>query len=145
MIKMTRKVLHDRIKALDINQDPFIFNAFKNNGKDVKLLFLPPYHCEFNPIEFSWSRVKPTLREREFERSVEAVTAELIKIFRECDQHWSNRVEHCEKLMEERRRVSEEVEETSESGLDESSDMDISDVFDVTDSESDDSDSDLDQ
>ena len=62
----------------------------------------------------------------------------------ECDQHWPNRIVHCEKLMDERRRRSEEEEETNESSLDESSDMDTSDVFDVTDSESDVSDSDSD-
>ena len=83
---MTRRVLHDRIKALDISQNPLIFNALKNSGKDVKLLFLPPYHFKFNPAELSWSTVKRSLRGREFEMRVETVTAELIKIFRECDR-----------------------------------------------------------
>lgn len=65
--------------------------------------------------------------------SVETVTTELFKTFRERDQHWPDRTAHSGKLMKKGTRGSKEEEETNESSLNGFSDMDTSDVFDVTD------------
>jgi transposase len=41
-------------------------------SKGAKLLFLPPYHPELNPIEMAWSKLKSALRSAEA-RTIEAL------------------------------------------------------------------------
>lgn len=60
----------------------------------AKLLFLPPYSPDLNPIEMAFSKLKAHLRARAI-RTVEALWAELGKIFdsvkpKECANYFSN-------------------------------------------------------
>ncbi len=62
---------------------------------EVKLLFLPPYSPDLNPIEMCWSKLKTFLRAkaaRTYEKLSEAISA-AIKEITTCDaQNW---IRHC--------------------------------------------------
>jgi transposase len=45
---------------LSVHKDPSVLDAIESTG--VKVLFLPPYSPEFNPIENYWSTFKQALR-----------------------------------------------------------------------------------
>ena len=64
-------------------------------GAGCKLVYLPPYSPDFNPIENMWSKVKSSLRKtaaRTFDRVVDAVKIALLTINpADCEGYF----EHC--------------------------------------------------
>src|SRR3989442_9420910 len=69
---------------------------------DIKCLRLPPYHCEYNPIELAWSGFKRKFRRINFQdEDIEKVREQVINSLFEEDSNWQGYVEHCHKLEEE--------------------------------------------
>lgn len=56
--EMTVPRLREMAKKFKIEQIYEVDDLIKKSGKDVKVLWLPVAHCELNPIELVWSRVK---------------------------------------------------------------------------------------
>ncbi len=70
--------------------------------KGIEIIRLPPYHCQFNPIELIWATLKP----RAGKRNANFKMAELREIFEEEVQkitadEWKNCIKHAQKLVEE--------------------------------------------
>lgn len=60
---------------------------------------LPPYHCQYNPIELIWAQVKRKVADnnKTFKiEDVERLTSEAIDSVTPAD--WEKCVKHCEKL-----------------------------------------------
>ncbi len=82
-----KKVLCPKLKKTDIvimdnlpaHKGPEIRNAIESKG--AKLLYLPPYSPDFNPIEKMWSKVKAYLRKIKG-RSEEEITKALAEVLR---------------------------------------------------------------
>lgn len=68
-------------------------------ARDVRLVFLPPYSPDFNPIELCWSKVKTALRAakaRTWEAIVDALALALRSVCRQDIQAW---FAHCGYLL----------------------------------------------
>ena len=64
-------------------------------ARGARLIFLPPYSSDFNPIELCWSKVKCALRKakaRTFEALVDALAAALHSVTAQEAQDWFS---HC--------------------------------------------------
>jgi transposase len=62
-------------------------------------LRLPPYHCDFNPIEMVWSQMKNYITTHNIDNNVQqckTLIEESMKII--TLDNWNNYVNHCEKL-----------------------------------------------
>lgn len=94
-----------------------VVNKYKNqfNGyiieeiakkHDVKILRLPPYHCELNPIEMAWNQVKGYVA-RKNATFKEADVRNLIKDAYEnvTPENWTNYVNHTQKTEEKMWKV----------------------------------------
>ena len=109
-MSLTKLQLLQIIDGMNIPQDIALYQAFKDKG--VELLFLPPYHSEFNPVELVWSQVKPRVKQYNVEQN-EAMCRQQIKdAFVYCDQFWGNWVRKCEDEMRKRMELEYEHEES---------------------------------
>ncbi|XP_064080755.1 uncharacterized protein LOC135197672 [Macrobrachium nipponense] len=77
-------------------RDYVIDRMTRDNGHQV--VRLPPYHCEYNPIELIWAQVKTYVAKRN-----NLKMADLKPLVREAIQsmtaeNWANAVKHCENL-----------------------------------------------
>jgi len=76
---------------LSVHRDPVVLERIANAG--VRVLFLPPYSPEFNPIELYWSSFKTALRRLEARNrqdlldAIRATTAALQLSFRALFRH----------------------------------------------------------
>lgn len=78
-----------------------IDNIAKDNGHTV--LRLPPYHCEFNPIELVWAMVKGYVKQNNTTYKIEDVRQTLnTAIERVTPQNWKNFIKH---VIEEEDRI----------------------------------------
>ncbi|XP_025420202.1 uncharacterized protein LOC112690407 [Sipha flava] len=70
-----------------------IDNLAKDNGHTV--LRLPPYHCEFNPIELAWAMVKGYVKQNNTTFQIDDVR-QLVNtaIERVTPQNWKNFIKH---------------------------------------------------
>ena len=65
---------------------------------DIRILRLPPYHCQFNPIEKAWSGMKRKVRRKNIiDWSVEVVREKIKQALIEENEHWDAYVRHCKK------------------------------------------------
>ncbi|XP_066944539.1 uncharacterized protein [Macrobrachium rosenbergii] len=90
--------LLEMVKSLSygIRNDYVIDRMARDNGHQV--VRLPPYHCEYNPIELIWAQVKTYVAKRNnfkmadlkplVKEAIQSVTAE----------NWANAVKHSENL-----------------------------------------------
>ena len=68
----------------------------KANG--VEMVRLPPYHCEFNPIELVWARAKSAVRRKNLEYKLEAAMSLMRTETLKCDAaYWAKLEEHAQK------------------------------------------------
>ena len=66
---------------------------------DIRILRLPPYHCQFNPIEKAWSGMKRKVRRKNIiDWSVEVVREKIKQALIEENEHWDAYVRHCKKI-----------------------------------------------
>lgn len=78
-----------------------IDNLAKDNGHTV--LRLPPYHCEFNPIELAWAMVKGYVKQNNTTYKIDDVRQLLnTAIERVTSQNWKNFIKH---VIEEEDRI----------------------------------------
>jgi len=81
--------------------------------KDVKILWLPPAHCELNPIELVWSKVKGYISEHNkggnvnsiLELSRRAITTVTPELWKKCISH----ARKYEEILWERDRLLDEL------------------------------------
>lgn len=99
-IPNTAKTKEQLLKCLDgknLQKTYFIDETALKNGHCV--LRLPPYYCEFNPIEIMWSLLKSTVRKRNTSPRISDSVLRLIKdVVPEIDKHWKNCVQHVLKV-----------------------------------------------
>ena len=72
------------------------------NEMDNEVIRLPPYHCQYNPIELLWAQIKKGVanRNKTFKlKDVEKLMNE--EIDKVTQANWENCVRHAEKLQEE--------------------------------------------
>ncbi|EFA13655.1 hypothetical protein TcasGA2_TC016143 [Tribolium castaneum] len=102
---LTKKQLWDLIKPFSadkINRKFVIDELLKQNGCEV--LRIPPYHCQYNPIELAWGYCKTYynkhIRSRPSSKdTVRALWQEALSSF--TVDMWRNSVKHCEKLIKD--------------------------------------------
>jgi len=92
-----KDILYQKLKTGDIvvldnlsaHKDKYIIEYFNSHG--IKLLFLPCYSPDLNPIEKMWSKIKGILREMATETPdalFEAIRAAFIRITPENAKGW---------------------------------------------------------
>ena len=78
---------------LSSHKSKIVQNVIQENGS--KIVFLPPYSPELNPIELAWSKLKNHLRKKknlDEDRLIKAVRAGLNKIKKSDCKSWFH---HC--------------------------------------------------
>jgi len=66
--------------------------------KEVKVLWLPPAHCEFNPIELVWAYVKNYVGVHNKGNTIQGIyDLSLQALSKVTPQLWSNWIEHAKK------------------------------------------------
>ena len=67
-----------------------------------EIVCIPPYHCEFNPIELCWSQVKGYIKEHNKKFTLTAVKELTYKGFKKVTPiEWKNNAEHVRKKVED--------------------------------------------
>lgn len=56
--KLTKSSLIELAKSKPVKPKFIVEKLAEESNKDIKILWLPPAHCEFNPIELIWAIVK---------------------------------------------------------------------------------------
>jgi transposase len=99
--KLTKKQLWDMIKPrLGSDEKKYVIDTLLNkHGHDV--LRLPPYQCQYNPIEMAWGVTKSYYNKH---RKAMPSTKNISDLWREALNHfdttmWKNSISHCEKLI----------------------------------------------
>jgi len=80
---MTKSALIELSKKYPLQERYVVDDLVKKSGKDIRILFLPPAHCELNPIELVWAFVKgkiATLNTTGGPKNVLNVTLECLKL-----------------------------------------------------------------
>ncbi|KAL1493801.1 hypothetical protein ABEB36_009490 [Hypothenemus hampei] len=92
--------------------EPYIQNSSKKyvvdeflNSKGYEVLRLPPYHCQYNPIEMVWGHCK-TFYNKNIQNSKFTGSDKVLKVWQEALLNvtsimWNNYVNHTEKLIKE--------------------------------------------
>ena len=115
---LTKIRLFNLIQELNVPQHFALHDILQE--KNIDLLFLPPYHPHFNPIEFQWSQIKPIVKQKNLSQTEVQCRQELENAFSHCDRHWNNQVRHCESEMMKVMTASEvEIEIEMEESVDE--------------------------
>jgi transposase len=67
-----------------------------------EVLRLPPYHCQYNPIELIWAKVKREVAENNSTFKIQDVRRLLEEALeRVSKEDWANCVQHCNKIQED--------------------------------------------
>lgn len=112
--KHTRKQLQDIVNGIEIDQSLAIERIIRATGKDIKILFMPPYHSVFNPIELQWSQIKRHVRENNYEQT-EASVIKLVKDgIEKTNPMWPNQIRHAETIQAKELERFEEFNVPSE-------------------------------
>lgn len=90
----TKKQLMEVLKTKTFEKKYNVDNMAKERG--FKVLRLPPYHCNFNPIEMIWGELKQRLRRNNTAPKFSSATIELIKeeVANISHTSWQNCVKH---------------------------------------------------
>ena len=110
LMSLTKLQLLQIIDSINIPQNIALYQPFKDKG--VELLFLPPYHSEFNPVELVWSQVKPRVKQHNVEQNEAMCRQKIKEAFMYCDQFWGNWVRKCEDEMRKRMELEYGDEES---------------------------------
>lgn len=92
-----KKQLIDRVKALNFEKTFVVDELAGVKGHQV--LRLPPYYCQFNPIEYVWSKVKNELRKNNLRPRLNGeIVSNVRKIIEELETKsetlWQNCIVH---------------------------------------------------
>ena len=101
MKKMTKTKLYDLIKQHKENtcRQFQVDSYLQQHGHEV--LRLPPYHCEFNPIELIWSDVKQYVARNNSTFKVADVKMLINNAFQQIDAtKWKNACAHVQSVEE---------------------------------------------
>lgn len=91
--KATKSDLLKIVKDLNPPKLYYVDELAKSNGHIV--LRLPPYYCEFNPIEMIWSQIKQFVRRNNHNPRLSSTVVGLIRRSEEVvEKHWRNCVRH---------------------------------------------------
>lgn len=115
--KMTKPELIQLSKYHPIQTKYLIEELAESSGKDIKVLWLPVGHCEFNAIELIWARMKHYVSTHNngkslneiYHLSLEALSEIRPEIFKKCVEH----VKTYENKMWKRDRLVEDMIEQS--------------------------------
>jgi hypothetical protein len=99
----TKKQLYDLIKPFSADQNYIKYEVaelLKRHGHEV--LRLPPYHCQYNPIELAWSFYKNYYNKHVHSRpsskdKVANVWLEAVSLWTK--DMWINYIKHCEQII----------------------------------------------
>jgi len=94
---IVKAVLLERVKKIKSEHEKYVIEEYANeNNKTV--LRIPPYHCELNPIELTWSSVKHYVRTHNNTYKIKDVQ-ELLKqgVEHVTQEMWTNFFEHVVK------------------------------------------------
>ncbi|XP_063390348.1 uncharacterized protein LOC134675930 [Cydia fagiglandana] len=75
--KIKKKALLDRVQSLKPEKKMVIDELAKESGHTV--LRLPPYYCQFNPIELVWSELKQRIRRNNTQPQLNSNVVELVR------------------------------------------------------------------
>jgi len=83
-----------KVRELKPHKKPYIIdNLAKDTGHTV--LQLPPYHCEFNPIELAWAMVKGYVKWENTTFKIDNIHQLLnMVIERVITKNWRNFIQH---------------------------------------------------
>lgn len=107
--RLTRKQLQDIVNGIEIDQSMAIERIIRASGKDIKILFMPPYHSVFNPIELQWSQLKRHVRENNYEQTEESVINLVQEGIVKTNSMWPNQISHTEKIQTKELERFEEI------------------------------------
>lgn len=107
--KRTRKQLQEIVNEINIDQSTGIERIIRASGKDIKVLFMPPYHSVFNPIELQWSQLKRHVRDNNHLQTEASVKSLLKDGFKKTDSMWTDQIRHTEKIQRQELDRFEEV------------------------------------
>lgn len=112
-----KSTLYEMCIGLEVPQTYALHDHLKPLGIDM--LFLPPYHPIWNPIELQWAQVKGKTKENNTAGTKEMCREEFFKALNVSNDFWPNQIRHCEDLYQESRiAASEEVVENAPSDSD---------------------------
>jgi hypothetical protein len=91
-------------KNLNVKSKFIIEKLADECGKEVKILWLPPAHCEFNSIELIWSVVKGYIGKHNNSKNLN----EILALSHEAIKHvtpiiWKNCIHHAKKYEDKMR------------------------------------------
>lgn len=101
-----KTALYEMCLGLNVSQTYALHEHLAPLGIDM--LFLPPYHPVWNPIELQWARVKCQTKERNVDQTKEMCKKEFFKALDDCERHWPIQIGHCEKSYQEARELADE-------------------------------------
>lgn len=95
--KMKKRELLNIVKMCGIKSSYAVDNIIKNSGHIP--LRLPPYHCQLNPIELIWAKLKTGIAKRNLNRNKEEFERLLSSSFPKIkSQYWQKCIRHVTKI-----------------------------------------------
>jgi transposase len=90
-------------KRQDKNGEFQLVSHAEEHGKSIKVLYLPPYSPDLNPIEMMWSHMKQHVRKNSADTVDPVVYQQLIlEYFQDTHKElWMSLLGHCDKIMRE--------------------------------------------
>jgi transposase len=97
---MLKSELYSLIQSVNVEKKLVIDEILKNHGH--KVLRLPPYHADLNPIELVWGDIKGTLAREHLSSNLEEKCERMKLIFKSFGKEkWEKCVDHVLKIEEE--------------------------------------------
>lgn len=104
-----RRELQQIVDDIEIDQSTGIERIIRASGKDIKVLFMPPYHSVFNAIELQWSQLKRHVRDNNHAQTQTSVIELIKEGFQKTDSMWSNQIRHTENIQQKELERFEEI------------------------------------
>ncbi|XP_063856735.1 uncharacterized protein LOC135098338 [Scylla paramamosain] len=91
--------LQELAKKMDVTTTNIIDKIVEEAGHQV--LRLPPYHCQYNPIELIWAHVKTYIAKKNTFKmaNLKVLVTEALSLI--TPQTWKEAVQHAEKIQDE--------------------------------------------
>lgn len=125
---MLKVELYDLAKKLCNGKKTYVIDAIAAEAGH-KVVRLPPYHCQYNPIELIWAQVKCYVAKKNTFKSAELKPLVEEAVDSITPENWKQAVRHAEELQEQDARQDIAVERFVESfvvNIEESSDDELS-------------------